>query len=276
MTVTLLAIAASADAKLPNGPAPIPHVAYGPGSLEYGAVFPAPEGGRPAKVVVYLHGGYWQSQQTSGIINERPMLEIQREDDAMVFAIDYPQTLWPGEYQATEGAVRWVQAHAAEYGGDPLNIILFGSSAGGQVASIAGEHLLAAEPGLLQGMIELSAPGMNFQTFVQELIDGEANGTGKAPTARYLGCHDAHDFADCTEAAERERSPIDHIPSACPPWFIGYGETGDIVPPAQQLEMADALTTAGCSVDLQAAPKGHAIFYFPAIKNQLFAFLNSH
>jgi len=276
MTVALLAIAAPANANLPNGPAPIPHVAYGPGSLEYGAVFPAPEGGRPAKVVVYVHGGYWQSQLTGGIINEPPLLEIQREDDAMVFAIDYPQNVWPGEYEATERAVRWVKAHAAEYGGDPRNIILFGSSAGGQLASIAGEHLVAAETGLLQGIIELSAPGMNFQTFVQELINGEANWTGQAPTAKYLGCHDTNDLADCSEVAERERSPIDQIPSLCPPWFISYGETGDIVPPAQQREMADALALAGCPVDLQPAPKGHAIFYFPAIKNQVFAFLNSH
>ncbi len=274
--LALLVSAPAAGATLPSGPEPIPNVAYGPGSLEYGAVFPAPPASVPAKVIVYVHGGYWHEQQTGVIINERPLLEIQREDGAMVFAIDYPQTFWPGEPEAVENAVRWVQANAARWGGDPHNIILLGSSAGGQLASIAGEHLQLAQPGLLRAIAELSGPGMNFQTFVQELISGETSATGKPYTAKYLGCHYQNEFADCTEAAERERSPIDHIPSSCLPWFISYGEVNDLIPPTQQKEMAAAVAAANCPVDLQAAPKGHAIFYFPAIKQRLFAFFNAN
>jgi acetyl esterase/lipase len=286
MLVALLALGAAPAGAAPAGPAPITPVPYGTDAVEYGTAYPAPVAGEPT--VLFVHGGWWEEQQPGVQIDWRVMLQAQREGGAFVFAIDYPQLCGSAkiahcgllETEAVERAFRWVRLHAGEYGGDPGNVELLGASAGGQLAERAANEIMASEPGALASVAELSAPGLNFQTFVRELIDGESNESGGIPTAHYLGCHIAISTREdtCSEEAEIAESPIDDLPApqACVPQLVAWGEANDLVDKAQSIEYANALQANGCEVERAPQRGGHAIDYWTALKPTLFAFWAAH
>jgi acetyl esterase/lipase len=271
-------------------PAPIYNVHYGPGSEEYGMVLPAPATG--AKPVLFVHGG-WGMQQRPGIVKaEADMLRIQERGGFMVYAIDYPQTCrprWPvecgvSESRAVVAAFRWLRAHAAEYGGDPDHIQLFGSSAGGTFVERAANWIEVEEPDVLPSVTELSAPWLNLVTFVQELEDGESGSGGDLPTAHYLDCATTKPISGCSLAAEERESPILDLPPdeggpphpLCAPQWISWGEVKDQVDKQQSIEYAAALEADGCEVTRHPARSGHAIDYFREIERPLYAFWNAH
>ena len=41
-----------------------------------------------------------------------------------------PDFAWPSAGQDVQGAVRWIKANAAKFGGDPARVVIFGHSAG--------------------------------------------------------------------------------------------------------------------------------------------------
>ncbi len=122
---------------------------------------PEPDGGqRP--VMVWVHGGSFVSGSGAGSLYRGGMLS--REGDVVVVTLNYrlgllgflahpalrtPGQAWlDGEEWSGFGnwgladqvaALRWVQDHIAEFGGDPGNVTLFGESAGGMsVSSLLG------------------------------------------------------------------------------------------------------------------------------------------
>jgi acetyl esterase/lipase len=298
----MLTLPVSAAAESFSGPEPINPIQYGPEAADTLAVFPvlyssptAAKAGtvttQPAsdKTIVFVHGGWWSVQPgVAPIMDVAQMDRMQLEAGGLTLDVDYPQETWakpayPMQYQAIVSAVLWAHAHAAEYGGDPNNIELIGASAGGQIVQLAAEHLATEDPGLLKAVVSLSAPALNFVTWIHELITGETYVSGEGPTVQYLQCHAVNSYASCDTTPaeierEIERSPIDHIPSAalCTPEWISWGEEADFVDKQQSIEYAGALESAGCQVRRAPAPRGHAIDYFPAIRNELFAWMNQH
>jgi acetyl esterase/lipase len=287
--VAVLALLAAPAYAVPAGPEPIKNVHYGPGETENGTVFPAPFAGAPT--VAFVHGGWCTLQMGEGAeitnhisptMNKPTMIQIQREYGALVFDIDYPQmnrthSAYPMEPNAVESAVVWLRDHATEYGGNPNNIVLFGSSCGGWVASTAAEQLQADHPGLLSGAVEWSAPWLDATEFVPELMNAETGPSGAGPTVEMLECHAfvVKTYADCTEEKELEASPVAHI-GKCLPWMISWGEVSDFVDKEQSEMFASALEAAGCEVDRSPASSGHAIGYFKQKESALFEFLSAH
>jgi acetyl esterase/lipase len=264
----LMLFTATATAQLVRG------VPYGTGSEETATIFPSATAGSPT--VVFVHGGWWgeQMQETA---DEKQMLQVQAAGLTVV-DIRYPQIPrprhpFPVETEAVERAVWWAHGHAQEYNGNPANVELFGSSAGGTLASQAAERLDAVLPGTVAGVMELSAPGMDFVSLVSLLQNEEGPVSGDVPVEKATECPQ---LEDCSEAREREWSPVFNIPIACPPWFLAYGLEADFIPASQQIEMQQALEAAGCQSELVAAPRGHAIAYFHEIKPQILTFLQAH
>jgi acetyl esterase/lipase len=95
----------------------------------------------PWPVVVQIYGGAWRDGSPS-----------EDEDSArrlaaagyVVFAVDYrhaPRWRWPAQRDDVIAGLRWAEAHAAEFDGDPSRLVLLGRSAGAQLAFAA-----AAQP----------------------------------------------------------------------------------------------------------------------------------
>jgi arylformamidase len=139
-----------------------PHldVAYGGGPRHRLDVFPAPPKASPAPIAIFIHGGYWKSGDKS---NYSLVANGLRGLGAAVVVISYP--LCPGAsfsqvVAAPRDAVRWVQAHAADFAGDPNRIWLFGHSAGAHLAAMCYCHSVgdagALPPGTVKGAVMTS------------------------------------------------------------------------------------------------------------------------
>ena len=128
-----------------------PEVAFGQGHIVveqnviYGQVagsalmadvaYPVSEDLIPA--IIYVHGGRWRAGERTG----RDQLDVYQWAAKGFFAmtIDYrlvPASPAPAPYQDLLCAIRWMHAHAKEYGVDSERIYLIGNSAGGHLVSL--------------------------------------------------------------------------------------------------------------------------------------------
>jgi acetyl esterase/lipase len=93
---------------------------------------------RPVPVIVFLHGGGWSGgTRTTGPDFKRYFAQ----DGFAMASIEYrltPAVTFPANVEDVRTAVRWLKANAAAHGLDPDRICLWGTSAGGHLAAVAG------------------------------------------------------------------------------------------------------------------------------------------
>src|SRR5262245_13580579 len=90
-------------------------------------------------VLVNIHGGSWQ-HGTPG--DDGTFASYFAGKGWTVFSLDYrlaPKWTHPAQIDDVRSALRWIHAHAAEYGGDPARIALAGRSPGRQLALLAAD-----------------------------------------------------------------------------------------------------------------------------------------
>ncbi len=99
--------------------------------------FYTPSGAAAGQVpcVVVIHGGGWDAGERTQMMDFNHWLAGQ---GYAVAAISYrlaPQFRWPAQGEDVLLAIRWLKAHAVELNIDPARLVLFGRSAGAQIAS---------------------------------------------------------------------------------------------------------------------------------------------
>src|SRR5437879_9442541 len=100
-----------------------------------------PQGPGPFPTVLDLHGGAWRRKDH---LAEEPMDRAIAASGVLVVAIDLrlsEEAPYPASVQDANYGVRWLNARAVEWNGDPTRIGVYGSSSGGHVA-----QLLAMRP----------------------------------------------------------------------------------------------------------------------------------
>ena len=161
---------------------------------------------QPAPVVVWLHtGAFTNASANFGGTNGRKFAE---ETGVVVVAPNYrvgslgflahralaaedPSRPTSGNYGLLDqqAALRWVQDNIAEFGGDPQNVTIAGTSAGG--ASVGLQLVSPASAGLYHRAIVQSAyPTTRWTTHDEYVAAGEAvaNALGCTDPATVLGC----------------------------------------------------------------------------------------
>lgn len=138
-------------------------VAYGPEARQRLDVYRPKAVRAPAPVVVFLHGGRWNS----GTRGDYHLLgdAITRRGWVAVVP-DYrlaPAARFPAWVEDGARAVRWARDNAARFGGDSTRIFVVGHSAGGHSAALLAvdEHFLrdAGVPaGAVRGFVSLAGP----------------------------------------------------------------------------------------------------------------------
>lgn len=114
----------------------------------------------PWPVVVFIHGGGWVTGTTRSY---RRLACHVSSHGFLVISVAYrlaPEHPWPLPGEDCVLAVRWAQQHAAQFGGDPLRIALWGDSAGAHLAAMTAQRLSPQDVRcqvLLYGVLDLEA-----------------------------------------------------------------------------------------------------------------------
>ena len=121
-----------------------------------------PEGRGPFPLVVFFHGGGWV---LGDLDTHDPMCRaLCSGADCVVVSVDYrlaPEHRFPAAPDDALAATRWVAAHAAEIGGDPVRIAVAGDSAGGNLAAVTSLRIRDEGGPTLRGQL-LIYPGLGY------------------------------------------------------------------------------------------------------------------
>jgi len=214
-------------------------IAYGEGPRRQLDIYaPVAAGDRPLPVIVFIYGGSWASGTREGYHFAARALAA---GGFVTFVPDYrlvPEVHFPGFLEDCAAAVRWVRAHAAQYGGDPDRIVLVGHSAGAYNAAMLAldPHFLDADRSAIKGFAGLAGP----YDFLP--LDGPVPTTtfGRWPRLE-------------------ETQPIHYADASSPPVLLLHGQKDDTVWPKNSINLDRKLRAAGVSSELKIYPElGHA------------------
>ncbi|MEM9660001.1 MAG: alpha/beta hydrolase, partial [Planctomycetota bacterium] len=93
----------------------------------------------PLPVVAYVHGGAWRAgDKRNGLRQVMRFVESGRYAAASIGYRLSGEAKWPAQIHDCKAAIRWIRAHADEYGLDADRIGVWGSSAGGHLVAMLG------------------------------------------------------------------------------------------------------------------------------------------
>jgi acetyl esterase/lipase len=215
-----------------------------------------PPGGLAKRpVVVFIHGGAWRSKtaRDGGAFRDFPsVLASVAARNYVVASVNYRfsvEAKFPAAVEDVASAIRWLRLHAANYGIDTGRFVLWGSSAGGQIAAVLGTACGAAtfDPSdvCVQGVID-------WYGLVDLESDGKDLGKPDVPdyVERYLGCR----LSECPAGWARSASPFPYIDARDPPFLIQHGAADTTVAPAQSKRLYEALRGAGVPAEFVIYP----------------------
>ncbi|WP_337060113.1 alpha/beta hydrolase [Kineococcus sp. G2] len=206
----------------------------------------------PAPVVVWLHGGGW----FTGDRHLAPDLARFFAARGLAMAsIEYRlsgRALFPAQLHDVRAAVRFLRREAGALGVDGDRIGLWGSSAGGHLAALAGvTGHVAVLPGEDVGdgephaAVQAVAEGYGPVDLERVVADAPASAPAamsgaNAPEARLLGGPPAE-----RRELARAASPLTHVSAAAPPFHVAHGTADVLVRPDQSVALHEALVAAG-------------------------------
>src|SRR5215213_898327 len=191
---------------------------------------------RPAVVLIH-GGGMWTGS--------RAHMEITAYQLAwagyVAFSIDYRLVnpaarsgQWPAQLDDVQHAVRWVRAHAADYGVDPGRVGAYGWSAGGQLAALLGTR----------DTRDATAPRAGHSSGVPCVVD-LAGDVDLASYTRPPALHEVVALLGGTVQEEPERyrdaSPLTWIDQRSAPFLVIHGDHDVVVPIEQSRRLVATL-----------------------------------
>lgn len=229
---------------------------------------PAADGDRhPA--VVWIHGGAFaigSRRLLPEFLEAADFFASLARNGFVVAAIDYrlsSEEKWPAQLVDVRAAIRWLRSRAAELRIDVSAIAVWGESAGGHLAAMAGVlgrcEIPAEDEGLglpaVAAVIDWYGP-TNFAAMDQQApVDSAmSHDDPDSPESRLLGAP-VQEVPDLVAEAD----PASYATAGLPPLLIRHGRADRMVPFGQSVAFAEALARAGAPVTfLPADGVGHA------------------
>lgn len=238
-------------------------LAYAPESAGQRLDLDIPEGYKAMPLVIIVHGGQWQSGD-KGLPEVDAAKQLTHAGYA-VASINYrltSESMWPAAVQDVKAAIRWLRAHAAQYHLDPNLFAIWGSGAGGYLATAAGvtagQQTLFDDPNLGNPSVSSAvraviawAPIVDFLTLDSQAKEAgclyQGHGSAGSDESRWLGGA----LASVRSRAEKA-DLLSYIPRArqLPAFLIVHGSEDCGVPPAQSRDLSRTLKRAGAVTTL--------------------------
>jgi acetyl esterase/lipase len=239
-----------------------------------------PVSSTPTPAIVFVSGNGWRSVDKAALI---PQLAPFAKAGYLVAAIEYRiigEATFPEPLKDVKTAIRFLRANAARYNINPDKIGIWGNSAGGQLAGMAGttgdmpEFANDRWPGQSSAVQAVAAWYGAFDL---------ATTTGTSPES-YLYVENAHMGFNTRDPANAERvrkaNPQNYISSATPPFMLVHGTEDAQVPFRQSEAMHDALKAAGIEATLvKVQGAGHSfgqVSSNPEVMSTMQAFFDKH
>jgi acetyl esterase/lipase len=252
------AVAPSATSAYPGGPAA--SAVYR--DLAYAHVSAAQKldlylpvaGDSPYPVLVAIHGGGFMSgDKEDGQIT--PVLQGLTRGYAVV-GLDYrlsSEAHFPAAIRDVKAAVRWLRAHSGEYHLDGSRIALWGDSAGGNLAALAGTSgdsdalrgpgpENAGQTDEVQAVVDWFGPISFLRTDDDFRTAGIKHSSEEGPgsfLSRYLGAP-----LEQVPGEVRAADPITYLTPGDPPILIEHGTADGTVPWPQSRRLAESYAAA--------------------------------
>ena len=212
-------------------------------------------------VIVFIHGGGWMNgDKTSGSGKVAPFVASGKFAGASIGYRLSAEAQWPAQIHDCKAAIRWIKAHAAEYGLDPERIAVWGTSAGGHLVAMlgvshgvkelegeTGAHL--DQTGKVKCVVDFFGP-TEMLTLGRQKSNVELN-SPDSPESKLIG-GPIQDYPDKAKSA----SPIEHVTADDAPTLIVHGTVDLLVPLPQSVDFEKRLEAVGVPVTLMTVEGG--------------------
>ena len=238
-------------------------------------------GNEPLPLVVWIHGGGWRNgDKRSGINRVAPIVTTGRYVGATIGYRLSGEAQWPLQIHDCKAAIRWLRAHAKEYGIDPKRIAVWGSSAGGHLVSMLGvsgevevlegklgKHL--DQSSRVQAVVNYYGPSaLLLMSSKPSRIDHDAK---ESPESQLIGAP-----IQTVKEKTRQASPLTHVTRDDAPHLHVHGTDDPLVPFHQSQIYHAALKKAGVESTLITVKDGGHNAPRAVGGNQVRLFLGRH
>jgi acetyl esterase/lipase len=189
----------------------------------------APKKAKDVPLIVWIHGGAFLFGSKEGFPVEPVPLHFLLEGYA-VASINYrlsPEAVFPAQLEDCKAAIRWLRAHAGEFGIDPNRIGVWGASAGGNLAALVGttgevrdfdvgENL--GYSSRVQAVCDFFGPTDFLQMDAHRLPGGQIHDAPDSPESKLIG----GPIQDNPDKVRRV-NPITYVTKSAPPFLIVHG-----------------------------------------------------
>jgi acetyl esterase/lipase len=224
--------------------------------------------GAPKPAVLWLHGGGFSAgDPRMGTVLYREWDKVLAKlvargyvAAAVAYRLD-AEAKFPAQIEDVKAAIRWLRANAATYGIDPQRIAVWGESAGGYLATLAGTSCDVKElegkgghpeqSSCVQAVVDWYGPADLFRMDSQQPADTPIkHNAPDSPESTLLGC----ELPKCSQSTIALANPLNYISAKSPPFLIMHGDADVAVPWRQSQELLDALTARGVSAQFVRVP----------------------
>lgn len=240
--------------------------------------------------VLYFPGGGFTSADHEKFLEMRYALACA---GYVVAACEYRAVpnKFPALLEDAKAAVRWMRAHASEFGVDADRIGLLGDSAGGYVVQMAGatngeKNWDVGDFKEVSSDVQavISIYGISDLTTIGEGIGNENVHASAAVTeALLLNGPAFKDFAGASVNADPQKakaaSPIGHVDGTEPPFLLMHGSGDKVVSPLQSKKMFEALQNKKVEAEyvlVRGAEHGDLPWYQPGVISRVVNFFDRH
>jgi len=193
--------------------------------------YPDGPGLRPA--IISVHGGRWRA----GNRTDASSIKVTQwaELGFVALSVDYRLvggSPAPACYTDVRCAIRWVHAHAGDYGIDPERVYLIGQSAGGHMVSLAAT--IGDGPYPKTGGWDSARSDVRAVVSVAAAYDLPSLSWGNLWTP----------VAGNVDEARRQASPMNHVSATTKPILVIHSDDDKSVPVQQAVDFVGRLAAA--------------------------------